>query len=353
MTMAYSGLMDDVRRCVRGEVPKQLPVFACGEEMDVRVSGYTYEQFATDAKIMADVAIKAVKRFDYDWVWLQVDDCILVELLGVGVKGSGNILRATTTYLPASRETLAHLPRPNVKKDGRCAVLLEAIKRCKDEFGDTVCVVGRMEGPFSSVGLLYGLDATMMLTITDPQLVLDTEKAFVEMQTAFGLAQFEAGADAVWFGDCNASTHLMSAKTFRDLAAEPARQVIKEFTKAGGLTFMHNSEERADGWKAQSEIGPSALSVGPGGNIFEARKVVGPKQCLLGNVDPIKVLERGTPADVERQVREIVSKLSIHGAHLLNSGEMVPRDTPEANIEAMIATARTTWKELTAKRASK
>jgi len=74
---------------------------------------------------------------------------------------------------------------------------------------------------------------------------------------------------------------------------------------------------------------------------------VGPSQCLIGNVDPIGVLERGTPEDVERQVRDLISKVSLQGAHILNSGEMVPRDTPEANIEAMIRTARSVWRELT------
>ena len=343
--MAYKGCMDDVRRCVRGEVPKQLPVFACSEEMDVRLSGYTYEQFATDAKVMAKVSIDSVKRFDYDWVWLQIDDCILMEQLGVGVQGSGNILRATIRYLPATRETLKHLPHPDVKKAGRCKVLLDAIKACKDAFGDDVCVVGRTEGPFSSVGLLYGLDQTMLLTMDDPQLIKDTEELFVDLQTEFGLAQIEAGADAIWFGDCNAATHLMSAKTYRELAADPARRCALAYQKAGGLTFMHNSEETLPGLIAEAETGISALSMGPGANMVEARKAL-PNQCLIGNINPILVLERGKPADVERAVKELISTVGIHGGHLLNSGEMVPRDTPEVNMRTMIQTARAYWKEL-------
>ncbi len=344
--MAYKGCMEDVRRCVKGEVPKQLPVFACSEEMDVRLSGYTYEQFATDAKIMAKVSIDSVKRFDYDWIWLQIDDTILMELLGVGVRGSGNILRATISYLPATRETLKHLRPPNVRKEGRCKVLLDAIKACKDAYGDDVCVCGRTEGPFSAVGLLYGLDQTMLLTMDDPQFIKDTEEFFVDVQTEFGLAQIEAGADALWLGDCNAGTHLMSARTYRELALDPARRCAQAYQKAGGLTFMHNSEETIDGLIAESETGVSALSIGPGGNMVEARKAL-PKQCLIGNINPILVLERGTPADVERAVKELISTVSIHGGHLLNSGEMVPRDTPEKNMKTMIETARSYWKELT------
>jgi len=345
--MAFPGCMEQVRKCVAGEVPDRLPVFACSEEMDVRLSPYTYEEFATDAKKMAEVTINAIRRFDYDWAWLQVDDCILFELLGVGVRGEGDILFATCDYLPATRDTLNHLPRPDVRRDGRCKVLLDAIKAVKDTFGDDVCVVGRTECPFTAVALLYGIDQTMMMTITDPDLIRDTCEFFVDLETDFGLAQFEAGADAVWYGGCNESTHLMSVKTYEDLAADPARRVAEAYTRAGGLTFLHNSEESPAGLKAEAEIGASAISVGPGGDMVAAREAVGPSQCLIGNVDPIGVLERGTPEDVERQVRDLISKVSLQGAHILNSGEMVPRDTPEANIEAMIRTARSVWRELT------
>lgn len=344
--MAYSGCMDNVRTCVNGGVPKRLPVFLCSEEADVRVSPYSYEQYATDARIMAEVAISAVKRFDYDWAWLQVDDCILVELLGVGVRGEGDILRATCEYLPATRSTLDSLPRPNVKKDGRCKVLLDAIKAIKNEFGDDICVVGRTEAPFSSVGLTYGLDNTMMLTVEEPQLILDTEEFFVEMQTEFGLAQIEAGADAIWLGDCNGASHLIRPSRYRELGADPAGRVLREYQKAGGLTFWHNSEEVVDGFKVQAEQGPSAISVGPGGSLADAREAVGPRQCLMGNIDPIRVLERGTPQDVSDAVREVVTNISVKGAHLLNSGEMVPHATPEENIEAMISAARSCWQEV-------
>jgi len=347
--MAYKGVLDDIRACVAGRVPKRLPVFACSEEMDVRLCGRTYEEFATDAKVMAEVAIQSVKRLDYDWAWLQIDDCFVVENLGVGCKGEGNILRATVDYLPATRATLNQLPRVDIRRAGRVPILLEAIRRVKDEFGDTLCVVGHAEAPFSAATLLYGLNASMLLLADDPKLLRDTMRVMTEIEIEFALAQLEAGADAIWLGDCNASTHLMSVAKYQELAAEPCRQVIDAIQRAGGWTFLHNSEESAAGAAAQAALKPSALSIGPGGSLVEIRHAVGPKQCLLGNVNPILVLARGTPADVERQVREIIDTVSIHGGHILDSGEMVPRDTPEENIRTMIRVAREHWARRTRK----
>jgi len=85
------------QRCVAGQVPRRLPVFGCSEEFDVRIAGASYERYCASAETMVAVQKTIVKRMDYDWVWLQIDDCIEFELLGVGVKGG-----ATSSARPAT-----------------------------------------------------------------------------------------------------------------------------------------------------------------------------------------------------------------------------------------------------------
>lgn len=340
--MPYSGVMDDVRRAVKGEKPNRMPFFACSEEMDVRVAGEVYENYCTSSKVMEKVQSHAVDKFGYDWSWMQVDDCIMFENLGVGVVGSGNILRATKNYLPAKRDTLNRLKKPNVRKAGRCPVLLDAIKRMKDRYGDSLCVVGRTEGPFSSAGLLYGIEATNFLMFEAPDFLRDTMKFFIELQSDFGIAQFEAGADALWYGDCNASSHLMSLKTYQEFVAEPLAAVVKNY-KGRGLTILHASEEKPEYAAVMARTGIDILSIGPGGNLAECHDAVQKKCAVIGNVDPIGNLLNGTPETVRRQVEQILSTVSVKGGHLINSGEMVPRDTPERNMMAFGEAVREIW----------
>ena len=81
----YDGVMDDIRTCVRLGIPKRVPVFALSEEFDVKWYGrYAYEEICQDGDKMAEVWTAATEEFDYDWVWLQVDDCFEFEPLGVG-----------------------------------------------------------------------------------------------------------------------------------------------------------------------------------------------------------------------------------------------------------------------------
>lgn len=338
--MAYAGVIEDIRRCIALEEPRQVPIFACSEEFDVRMAGEVYDHYNRDASVMARVQSEAIRRFDYDWAWLQVDDCIEFEVLGVGVKGEGNILPATYDYLPASAETVGRLRLPNPQRDGRMPVLLEAIRRLKDEFGDTVCVCGRTAAPFSSVTLLYGMAQTFMALYDDPQLVHDTADFFVELQSEWGIAQLEAGADALWFGDCSASGHLISLDDYLEFAAEGVRRCAQAYASAGGITIYHASEHKLSHIHAQASTGVSALSVGPGVDIASVKGAVGDRICIVGNIDPIAVLLQGTPEGVQAETQRIMSAGKPHGGYIFNSGEMVPRMTPEQNIRAMIGTAR-------------
>jgi len=111
--MAYDGVLDDIRTIIGLGTPRRVPVFAMSEEFDVRWYGRgTYQEITSDASKLAACWIAAIREFDYDWAWLQIDDyydwawlqiddCIEFEPLGVGVRGEGNILPATYDYLPA------------------------------------------------------------------------------------------------------------------------------------------------------------------------------------------------------------------------------------------------------------
>ncbi len=341
--MAYAGVMDDVRRAVALERPEGLPAFICSEEMDVRVCGSRYDRYNSDAEEMARVQIEAIERFDYDWAWLQVDDCLEFEPLGVGVQGGGDILPATCKYLPATDASLKALRERGYRVEGRMKVLLDAITAVKNHFGDSVCVTGRTAAPFSSIGLAFGISEVMMLLIERPEFVHEANKVFEEYQIAFGLDQIRAGADALWFGDCNASGHLISPDNYKTFAMEPARRVSEAYKEAGGTVIYHASEELPVMVDLQADCGFSILSVGPGIGIEAARQIAGDRVCLSGNVDPIAVLANGAPDDVRAEVERIVANVSRHGGHVMNSGEMVPRETPEENVMAFMEATRQCW----------
>ena len=339
--MAYKGLMDDVRAAVALKQPKQVPIFANSEEFDVKWHGqYDYEEVCQSGDKMAEVWIAATEEFDYDWVWLQVDDCFEFEAIGVGTRGEGNILRATTEYLPTTRETLKNLPSIDPKTAGRMPEKLKAIRKARDHFGDDACITGACAAPYSSVGLLYHIEEAMVMMYTDPQLLRDTCEYFVELQSKFAIAQVEAGAHTIWLGDCNAFSGLLSVEQFREWAFDSCKKVVDAIKKAGGLVHLHNSEIEIPHLMAEAELGVSIVSAGPAADIAEVKKAYAGKQCFSGNLDPIEVLMRGTPELVASEAKRIMETCKEGGGYIFSTGEMNPRDVTEENFRAYMKAAR-------------
>jgi len=70
-------------------------------------------------------------------------------------------------------------------------------------------------------------------------------------------------------------------------------------------------------------------------NIGDAKKRIGKTVCLKGNVDPVNTLLKGTPEDVDREVREVIEAAGGDGTGLIvSTSDQTARDTPVENMEA-------------------
>src|SRR5450759_4111908 len=225
--MAYSGVIEDFQKIRENKIPRRVPVVACSEEFDVRWYGkYSYEEFCQDGDKIFEVYKAAIERFNYDWAWIQIDDCFEFEPVGVTVKGEGDILRATYGYLPLNRNTLNNLPTMDPLKDGRMPEKLKAIRKLKDYFGDTVLITGSCAAPFSAVGLTFSLEESMMLMLTDPQFLYDAMDYWKEFYKRYIKAQQQAGADAIWLGDCNAFSSMVSLPQYIEHILPVTKELI-------------------------------------------------------------------------------------------------------------------------------
>ena len=341
--MPYPNVMADIRRAIAGHKPERMPLLALSEEFDVRVAGEAYEDYATNSKVIERVQTYAIERFGYDWAWLQIDDCFIVELLGVGVQGGGNIPVATKDYLPALRTTLNSLKRPNVRQQGRCPVLLDAIKRLKDRFGESLLVMGRIEAPFSAATLLYGIGAASMLVYDDPGLLRGTMEFFCEVQIEFGNAQIEAGADGLWHGDCNGSSNILSLPVYQDLVFEPLKKVL---AATQGLRFLYSGEKDPKYVDVMADAGADVLGVTYEADLAACHEVINGRCALIGHLHPIEHFMNGTPESVSTATEHILRTVSTKGGHLINSGDAVPHQTPAENMIAYLDAVRRVWPQL-------
>ena len=337
--MAYSGVIDDVRTCMRLGIPGRVPVFALGEEFNVGMYHVDYGEYIWSAEKMVECQVQAVRRFDYDWILLHPDDYIEFEPLGIETTVQERIPPAPITNPPATRGTLNNLKLPQAHKDGRMPVHLEALAGIKSAYGNSLVVSGRVAAPFSSVALLYGIGQALILLLDDPDLFHDTTEFFVELMTMWGVAQIEAGADAIWLGDCVACSGFLSPQHYADFAVEPAKRVSEAITEAGGIVIYHAGEDSLE----HLQIGAphfDIINVGEGIDLKVVKDAIGDKVCLSGNADPIRLMNCSDLSEVEAETERIVEAGKPGGGYIFNTGESIPRQTAPQAVQTMIRAAK-------------
>lgn len=84
----------------------------------------------------------------------------------------------------------------------------------------------------------------------------------------------------------------------------------------------------------------------PGGDVVGLKglktvaKLLGGRTTMNGNVHTVETLIRGTPDDVRREVREILTAFRGNPRVIVGTGDQVGRETPEENLHAMIDEAK-------------
>jgi uroporphyrinogen-III decarboxylase len=102
------------------------------------------------------------------------------------------------------------------------------------------------------------------------------------------------------------------------------------------MVFLHNSEISIPHIELECQLKPDVISVGPAADLKAVFGVPRGKSCITGNVDPIEVLMKGTPAQMEKEVERIMAIRRQGTGFMLNSREMVPRDVPVEKMHAMM-----------------
>lgn len=337
--MAYEGALADFVACVEGKVPPRLPVFALGLEFDLSMGGLTCEESRNDVDKTVQATVAAVQRFGYDWAMVFPDDYVEFEPLGLKMHDDPGTPAMPTEYLPMDRETLCRFRIPDPDREMRLPIHLEMIRKVKERLGESAVVVGRIAAPFSALALVYGMNDLLANVLLEPDLVRDNMRFFVDHQVAFGKAQFDAGVDALWLGDCVASSKLIGAGHYEEFAFNPAAEVASALSGEGKRLIYHAAETSLSHLSMETQLPVSAVNLGEGASISEIKNQLKTSMCLMGNFDPI-LLRDGSPEEVSTATARMIEENGMDGRYLFNTGEGITPDTPPENVLAMMETAR-------------
>ena len=207
------------------------------------------------------------------------------------------------------------------------ACVTEAIKILRREYGDEVAIVGKTMGPWSLGYHCFGVEPFLLLSLDDPgktKLCLDRMK---EITIEFGLAQIEAGADALTLPD-HATGDLVSGDYYkrylRDLHIEFAERLSVPI-------ILHICGRTVDRMEYIAQTGMAAFHYDSKNTPEESTQIVRDRISLVGNINNPETLFAKGPETVGA---EVVRNLEA-GVQLIGPECAIPLQTSIENLKAI------------------
>ncbi|MBI4306732.1 MAG: MtaA/CmuA family methyltransferase [Chloroflexi bacterium] len=176
--------------------------------------------------------------------------------------------------------------------------ITESIRILKRDYGRDVAIIGKTMGPWTLAYHVFGVEKFLLMSIDDPDKTMRCLDRLKEISVLFGLAQIEAGADALTFPD-HATGDLVSGEYYRKFLLEIHQEMTARLPVPLIMHICGNTLDRM-GYIAQS--GMAAFHFDSRNDPQKAMQAVGGRIRLVGNINnPVTLCSKG-PEDVRQEV---------------------------------------------------
>ncbi len=307
------------------------------EYKETRAKAGSFMALATNPELACEVTLQPLERFPLDAAILFSDILTVPDAMGLGldfVHGEGpqfaNPIRDEAAVNALRVPDLADLQ-----------YVFDAVSVIRRELDGRVPLIGFAGSPWTLACYMvegagskdYRLIKSMLYSRPDLlHRILDVNAQAV---AEYLNAQIEAGAQAIMIFDSwggvladglYQSFSLAYTRKVVDLlkkehAGQPVPNIV--FTKGGGIWLNEIAEIGCDGVGLDWTV-----------NLGDARRAVGRKVALQGNLDPMTLF--GTPALIRQEVRRALDSYGAHPGHIFNLGHGISQFTPPEAVEVLV-----------------
>jgi len=312
------------------------------EYRESRKTAGSFLQLCKNAQFATDVTLQPLDRYPLlDAAILFSDILTVPDAMGLGLyfeEGEG----------PKFERTLqqeADIKKLVVPDMAKLQYVFDAVSSIRKALDGRVPLIGFSGSPWTlATYMVEGKGGTDFLTTKKmayarPDLLHHILETTAQTVIQYLNAQIMAGAQAVMIFDSwgGALSHNAYTEFSLNYMQKIVNGLIKTndgrkvpsivFTKGGGLWL-----------EAQAEIGSDALGLDWTVDIGSARKRVGDKVALQGNLDPAILLS--TPEAIEKEVVSVLASYGKGHGHVFNLGHGITQWTPPENAAAMLTAIR-------------
>lgn len=287
-----------------------------------------------------EVTLQPLARFPLDAAILFSDILTIPDAMGLGLRfaeGEGPRFERPLRHEWEINDLSAPDPHDHLR------YVLDAVTQIRKALDGSVPLIGFSGSPFTlACYMIEGRGGTEFERVKTmlydrPDLLHKVLEVNARAVTAYLNAQVESGAQALMIFDTWGGA--LSAAAYREFSLEYMQRIVAGltrerdgqrvpvvvFTKGGGLWL-----------EAMAGIGADALGLDWTVDLGEARRRVGDRVALQGNLDP-SVLFAG-PEVVQNEARKVLESFGSGTGHVFNLGHGISRFTPPDNVAVLVDT---------------
>lgn len=297
------------------------------------VSYKAYEVYENPEKQL-ELAKKMNEVFESDFTYSLCDGAIFCETLGLGLLKPDYDFPSVIEHPIKTIEDVRKLEVPDPYKSGRMPTNLESLKLIATNIEKPLYV--SVQGPFTLAIQMAGATHFLRSLIKDKEYVealLDFTKETVKR---YSRAVNDVGAKYIQMSEPGTVT--LSPAQFEEYVVPRINEILDNLDSWKGMHICGDTTHFLD---LMLKCNLDALSL----DQIMDYQVVAPRIpkdiVLIGNLDPIELIGRGTTEEIRKATIEFKNNMSAYDNYLCALGCNCLNDTPVENLQEAIVTART------------
>jgi uroporphyrinogen decarboxylase len=300
----------------------------------VRLIGRPVREALRNPAVQLDALRALEDRLKPDIVFTLLDLTVEAEALGLTVdffEKQPPVLASQVLY---RAQDLLQLDMPDPERDGRMPVFLKASEELAKS-GDRMCGAF-VTGPFTLLAQLMG--AEELLERVRREESVEEHIGFTTSVIGQYAAALSSRVDMVMVVDPAAEA--LKADEYRSLCAPYIKGLAGIIRSSGADCLLHICNDVSHLLEEIALTGVEGISLDSKMNLPREAEKLPSNLVLLGNIDPKRVIERGSVEDVRWEVRRLLRHMKKYRNFILSTGCDVPIGAPLRNLEAMMSEAR-------------
>jgi hypothetical protein len=190
-----------------------------------------------------------------------------------------------------------------------------------------------------------GFDQCFQDYVDEPEFMDEVYEFWLEWALAYTRAMIAAHPDEIMLGGSSASLSVSSPRLFRKYELPFLQKASRLCAQAGIISHLHICGRS---WPLVEIVAEHTdvdvmepMEEPPGGDVdlAEAKRRVGNKLCIKGNINTFDFMLNASPAQVEEKCKRAIDAAGADGGFVLSTGDQCGRDTPHANLRTMVEVA--------------